>query len=561
MSLMAMSGWLKKYGAPMGFVFGAIVVVGGVVGGLGSNLSGGGSGAGQPGMAGAANEPAVAVIGTRKVTKSELDNVAQDLVARQSAQNPMMAGKQPPPEQMDRYRLAALQSFKEQVALEQVAKSAGITVTDADIQAERDKQWANGARSAIAAQLKLPPDATDARINSALLSLGSGMNVERAKESVLPTDRLRLGVLITKMTDKFKGQIAVNDAAVKQSLSDMTVRHILVKFGVGALPEAQAKNKAEKLLAAVKADATKMGELARTISDDIPSKAKGGVYEWTPGDRTGVGTETGRGIVPEFAAALDTLKPGETFPELVRVENPGYAGFHIIRLEAVKSGKSFPADFEKNKAQYLSAFGKERVNKRIQEAIDKAIPSVSVTLSDPFLSSEQLLEDAAKEVDKTKRNVLLNKAIDELGKVKPADDQLGIAPLKKATIYGQLGKNKEAIAAYEESLTFRRTPETRLALALAYAAEKQNDKAKEQLAKMEEGVIPDGQMYGAMAQLYSGFGDKAKAEALGAKAEAAQKAQMDAMIKAFQEQQAAQAPPAPAPPAPKAPASPAPAKK
>ncbi len=541
MSLMAMSSWLKKYGAPMTFIFGGVVIVGGVIGGLGSNIGGGG--AAQRRVAGAVNEPAVATIGTRKITKYELDNAAEELVKRQASQNPMMAGKTPPPEQMTRYRLAALQTFKQQVALEQVAKSAGITATDADIVAERDKQWNSGLREQIAGQLKLPPTATDAQINSALINLNNGASLESVKAQFLPEDQLRLGVLVTKLSDKFKGQIAVSDTAVKQSLSDMTVRHILIKFGAGALPEAQAKNKADKILAAVKADPSKMGALATADSDDPGSKAKGGVYDWSPADRAG--------IVPEFSAALDTLKPGETFGELVRVENPGYAGFHIVRLEAVKPGKSFPADFEKNKTQYLSAFGKERINKRIQEAIDKSLPSVSVTLNDPFLQTEQFLEDAAKEVDKAKREGLLGKAIDELGKVKGADDPLGVAPLKKAEIYAQLGKTKDAIASYETALTFRRTPETRLALALAYAAEKQNDKAKEQLAKMEEGVIPDGQMYGAMAQMYSGFGDKAKAEALTAKAQEAQKVQMDAMIKQFQAQQAAQAP---SPPAPKSPA-------
>jgi len=48
----------------------------------------------------------------------------------------------PSPEQMDQVRLAAMATLKQRQALLAVGKDAHITVTDSDIKAERDKEWA-----------------------------------------------------------------------------------------------------------------------------------------------------------------------------------------------------------------------------------------------------------------------------------------------------------------------------------------------------------------------------------------------------------------------------------
>ncbi|MBC8135586.1 MAG: peptidylprolyl isomerase [Fibrella sp.] len=535
MSLMAINRTAKKYGWIVGSVMAALMIGGVVLSGLGSNISSPGSGATIPGSG---NEPTVVTVGDRKITKPELDQFADRLAQQQSMQNPMMPGKRPGPEEMDRFRLSAIEIFKQQQALEALAKAQGITATPDDLRAEREKQWTTQLRPKVAQQLELPADATDAQIRSAIIKINKQLSLERVKELELPDESMRLSFLSSKVSDKYKSQIAVDDVAVRRSLSDMTVRHILVKFGAGALPEAQAKTKAEKLLTEAKANPTKMGNLAKTNSDDEGSKAKSGVYEWTPADRGG--------IVPEFKAALDTLKPGETYGELVRVSNSGYNGFHIIRLEAVKEGKDFPKDFDKNKAQLQKQYVEERTGGRVQEAVNAQLPSVKVTISDPALLAEQYLSEGAKlmQSNKTESDAQLNLALAELAKIQKQDDPLGVAPLKRAQIYSALKKPKDAIAAFEDALTYRSTPETRMALAQAYIADKQNDKAKEQLAKMEDGVIPDPMMQYQVGMMYGQLGDKAKSDA-------AQKKAMD-MVKLMQQQQ---------PPAPTAPQAQSPAKK
>jgi tetratricopeptide (TPR) repeat protein len=528
---MAINRTAKKYGWIVGAGMAALMIGGVVLSGLGGNLGPAPNNGGIPGVG---SEPTAVTVGDRKVTKPELDQFAERLAQQQSMQNPMMPGKRPGPEEMDRFRLGAIELFKQQQGLQAVAKAQGVTATDADLRAEREKQWTTNLGPQVAQQLELKPDATDAQIESAIIKINPQLNLSRVKEEYLPDETMRLAFLSNKLSEKYKTQVTADEAALRRSLSDMTVRHILVKFGTGALPEAQARTKAEKVLVAVKADATKMGNLAKTSSDDPGSKDKGGVYVWTPADRGG--------IVPEFKAALDTLKPGETYGELVRVENPGYSGFHIIRLESVKEGKDFPKDFDKNKADLLKKYVDERTSQRIQDAVNAELPKVKVVISDPALQAEQYLSEGTKlaQSNKTESEAQLNLALAELAKIDKKDDLLGIAPLKRAQIYTTLNKPKEAIAAYEDSLTYRSTPETRMALAQAYIADKQNDKAKEQLAKMEEGVVPDPMMQFQVGSLYNQLGDKAKADA-------AQKKAMDMMKQMQPPPGAAGAPPQEAP--------------
>ena len=180
------------------------------------------------------------------------------------------------------------------------------------------------------------------------------------------------------------------------------------------------------------------------------------------------------------------------------------------------------------------------MNKRLEEAVTAAVPSVPVTLSDPKLLAEQSVEDGFKATDKKARDAKLNEAMTLLAKVAKTDDALGVVPIKKAQIYSMLNKPKDAIAAYEDALTYRKAPETRLALAQAYAQEKQNDKVKEQLTELEGGVIPDPQMQATIAGLYEQIGDKAKAAEATKKAKDMQQRQMQALMQQFQQQQAAQ---------------------
>ncbi|HVK02305.1 MAG TPA: peptidylprolyl isomerase [Armatimonadaceae bacterium] len=538
MSLMAINRGFKKYGTVLGAILAFILIVGVVLSGMGSNLGGGGGGPMSPE---AAEGETVATVGDAKVSQAQLDRIVDNLMQQQA-----MFGQsaRPQPAEVPGLRLRALDSIKEQQAVLAAAAANGVRIGASEINATREKAWQQ-LRARYAETLGLKADASDADINVALNKQNPGLTVSVLKQQALPDEAVRIQAAAEGLEAKFRQDIKPTESEVRQGLSDMKVRHILVKFGEGALPEAQAKAKAEKLLAAVKADPSKMGDLAKQNTDDPGSKATGGVYDWPPDQRAN--------IVPEFKDALKKLKPEETYPELVRVVNPGYSGFHIIRLEDVKQGASFPKDFEKEKQKYIEEYASAAARDKVNAAVMAALPSVKVEVTDPLMIAARSLQEASTVTDKTAREAKLNAALADLGKVKKEDDPQGIAPSMKAMIYSQMDKSAEAVAAFKEALTYRNSVETRLALAGLLAKQKDTAGVKAQLAEVEKLAVTEPMLYFQIGSLYDQIGDKAKGEAARKKA--------GELFERMQQLNAANMPPAtgtaPPPTSPAAPPKPA----
>jgi peptidyl-prolyl cis-trans isomerase C len=90
---------------------------------------------------------------------------------------------------------------------------------------------------------------------------------------------------------------------------------------------AEAKRKAEGLLAQIRADPTRFADLAREHSD-CPSKANGG----------NLGQITRGATAPEFETFLFSLEEGELCP----VPVPSRYGFHIVRMRHRAKGQTLP---------------------------------------------------------------------------------------------------------------------------------------------------------------------------------------------------------------------------
>ena len=130
--------------------------------------------------------------------------------------------------------------------------------------------------------------------------------------------------LIMKMqvTDEDSKRFYNENAAKFQGDEKRRASHILIGFGPGATPEAkaQAKKKAEEILAEVKKNPAKFADLAKKNSQDPGSAEKGGDLGMF-----------GRGaMVKAFEDAAYSMKPGQV-SELVQSE----FGFHIIKLTEV----------------------------------------------------------------------------------------------------------------------------------------------------------------------------------------------------------------------------------
>ena len=130
--------------------------------------------------------------------------------------------------------------------------------------------------------------------------------------------------LIMKMqvTEEDSKRFYNENAAKFQGDEKRRASHILIGFGPGATPEAkaQAKNKAEEILAEVKKNPAKFAELAKKNSQDPGSAEKGGDLGMF-----------GRGaMVKAFEEAAYSMKPGQV-SDLVQSE----FGFHIIKLTEI----------------------------------------------------------------------------------------------------------------------------------------------------------------------------------------------------------------------------------
>jgi parvulin-like peptidyl-prolyl isomerase len=506
MSLMAMKKGFEKY-APVYVGILAVIMIGGVV------LSGFGANVSPQNAPLASTAKPVVKVGDKEISSTELDFRVKQVLDQQAMFGPMILS----PAEKAKYRYMILNGFKQEQAVVVAAKKAGVTVSDADIAKKRNEIWEQ-ARASFAQTLGLKEGATDGDIDTALNQQSPGMSVARLKAERLPDEVVRLQLYQEGLSEALKKQLAVTDDEVKNSYSDIRVRHILIKIGDGGLPEPQAKEKAEKVLKEVLAAPDKMGALAKQYSDDPGSKDKEGIYEWAPGSQ----------YVPEFTKGALAVEVGKVNPELVKTPY----GFHIIKLEGKRQGSTFPKDWDKEKIKYIDEYKARLVNEKVGAAIAAEVPGIPVEITDPMLKAAQLLEEARVAPDGSEKTGKYEQAITELLKIKKESDPEGAAPLLMAEAYKELKKPTEMIAAYEEALTYSNTAETRLALAQVYLEQKQKEKAVKQLEEAEKLAIPNIQLQMQLAMLYDQAGDKERNKKAMAKAEA--------MMKRMSEQQAAQ---------------------
>ena len=534
MSLMDMNRAAKKHGP---WIAGAMIVfmVGGIAyTGMGRNLGGGS----QQAERGGSGEPPVAKVGGLAVVKSALIQQIDQ----------MYQGQAPPSaEDRDEECLRLLDSQKTQQAVVVAAEKSGAKIADADIDAEREKLWNTEGRAAYAQKLELKPDAPDAEIDAALAKLAQGgnpMTVAAIKAS-LPADRLKVQIAQERLKTSLAKNITVDPATVKRSYNDIKVSHILIKSGQGALPDGQAKAKAEKVLAEVKGDPANIAKLAKTYSDDPGSKDKGGLYDWQPAST----------YVGPFSQGAFAAGKGKVNPKLVKTN----FGYHIIALLDERPSKSAPKDLETNLAKYVEDYKTREVGPKIQESVDAVKDQVAVELIDPGLKAAQLVRDGMK-AGGAARDAKLAEALTELAKIDKKSDPEGSAPIRRGKIYDSMGKKKEAAAAYEEAIAVRNYPETRLLAAQDYLDLGDKEKAKAQLAEAEKLPIPSPALLMTMGTLYSKLGDKEKEKALLAKGQEMMKVQQQQMMEQIQAQMKQQGQSLPPPPPAKG-ATPAPAPK
>ncbi len=131
-------------------------------------------------------------------------------------------------------------------------------------------------------------------------------------------------------------------------------RHILIQVG-GDVTETAAQARAKSLHEQL-VDKADFAELARQHSDDLGSKASGGLLEMSP-----------RGVMdPAFEDALFSLKQGE-FSQPVRSS----FGWHIILADKVEAGQVKPFTDPAVREEILTMYREREVDERFRQMAEK----------------------------------------------------------------------------------------------------------------------------------------------------------------------------------------------
>jgi peptidyl-prolyl cis-trans isomerase D len=201
-----------------------------------------------------------------------------------------------------------------------------VAASSAGILAQQLSQQREVSEAVFAAQSYLPTINIDAK------AVEAEYNANKASFATPPQARIQY---LTLSMASIAAQITISDEAAKQYYEANKSRyqepeqrrasHILVKTGAGMTPDvkAQAKAKAEKLLAELRQTPARFADLAKQNSDDPGSAARGG----------DLGSFTRDMMVKPFADATFGMRVGE-LSGLVESE----FGYHIIRLDAVTPG-------------------------------------------------------------------------------------------------------------------------------------------------------------------------------------------------------------------------------
>ena len=382
----------------------------------------------------------------------------------------------------------SLQAFIDQAIKVEAAKKANITVTPQEVKAEKDRIFKENFEPQLASlskedRARFEPSLRD-RLNEQEQEIGDNL-------------------LVKKWTDSLSNKLNPNDPKTPLSDIEVRARHILIKVKNKKVPvapgtkpkdmplsDADAKKKAEKILAEVKKPGADFAALAKKYSQDPGSAEQGGDLNWFGQGR----------MVPAFQQAAFALKPGQT-SGLVKTD----FGYHIIKVEDRR-------------------ISDEAKRKLVDDYMNKARPTAQVSISDDVLKALRTLNEAempptdpTAKPDPKKKTQKYKEALAILEKARdkdPANAALqGVLGDTYKKLYEDGGKKDKALrdkatAAYAAAVEKTPAPRLRVDLAHLYEDEGQKPKAVEQLKKAAEVAYTDPSIRSDIQSSFERLGEK-----------------------------------------------------
>lgn len=415
----------------------------------------------------------VATVGERNIDRARLEQVS-------AQQDAFMAqfGQKVGPLEYFASRQRSLQNLINSVATIQAAQEAGVTVSEAEIDAEIKKQ----IDEAIKAQREQQGEAAFRRFAESRYGSVEKFREEMQKEANSNRQDLADYLLVQKFEKKIKDENKVTEDDYKKSQTKLNIRQIIVRpkpapandATLTQKNKAEAKTKADKLAAQLKKTPTaqNFAAVATKESDDFATKAKGGALGWKLPSELTVSPLIRQGVVNSKDKIVGPLLD----------ENTGDLYIFLVEGRALK----LPADYAKNKAKLLKDFETAQDNEawgRVQAEIAKhAHPEISDPAFQAYkIQSEQLFAAPAAEQDK-----LRQEAVDKYEQALASSAGMEAAAIRYqlAQLYTELKQPKKAAEVLK--VAAEETPNTpQLGFEYAKALRESGDK-KAALAELQK---------------------------------------------------------------------------
>jgi parvulin-like peptidyl-prolyl isomerase len=339
-----------------------------------------------------------------------------------------------------------------QVLLQQIAKSKGLSVSDDEIGVERNK-----AMGQIKDELSLPPTATESDVTAKLSAIGQSL------DTILPEKTLREQALQDKYGAAVQRLAAPSDAAVDTYYTGVHTQHILVSNTTR--PDAQALQQAQQIIAQLNKGAD-FATLAKQYSDDPVTKAKGGDDGFVDGQS---------GNTDEFMNAARALKPG-TYTQ-TPILSP-QLGYYVIKNLGTRD--DHPKDFAAKKADYVKQIADAATQKIRTADLDAATKAMNVVVTDPELKGNWLMMQAYKNATNGKpsdADLNTTLAAYDAALKTASSDKVAEIQAQRGMIFGLLNKPDDQLAAFlaEEQAYGNNDPDVALQLGDLY--KKKSDSA------------------------------------------------------------------------------------
>ena len=367
-----------RSGAVQSKVFKGFIILSGLVMAGGFIISGLNTGASNvaPGMPPGATRATIATVGDQNITGLQLENAFAEQM-RQMQQFGMKTGVT----DYLRAKQQALQGLTDNAANIVAAQKAGLSVSDAEIDADINKQMTEA--------LKPQPGQSEAafrRLVEAQYGSLQGAK-DKLQEQITPDARegIRNKLLVEKLQKQVQSDNKTTEDDYKRSVTKLKLWQIVVRPKLAPANDKAATQKnnldaqgrATALFTQLKATLTlaNFKKTAQKSSDDLLTKAKGGDFGWKLPSEVFYGPQIGEALSKASSSLVGPLSDEGGNQYLFFIEN---------------RKTELPKDFAKNKKKLLADFETQKDNEAWQARQAEYKKAQTPEIADGALAAYQI---------------------------------------------------------------------------------------------------------------------------------------------------------------------------